>query len=157
MNYYPPDTRIVFQEVPDEISLSFSITGCAQHCKGCHSPYLWDRNAGELFTWDDFERAIAPYRNYVTCILFLGGNREPDFLPMLKWVREQGYKVALYTGDSCVDKELRDALDYLKTGRYIAKLGGLNAVSTNQRFEKKVDHGTWVDLTSYFMAPGDSK
>ena len=72
-------------------------------------------------------------------------------------VREAGYKAALYTGDACVDKTLRDELDYLKTGRYIAKLGGLNSANTNQRFEKRVDHGTWVDLTSYFMAPGESR
>ena len=85
MNYYPADTRIVFQEVPDEISLSFSIMGCEQHCRGCHSPYLWDRNGGELFTWAAFEKALTPYRDFVTCILFLGGNREPDFLPLLKW------------------------------------------------------------------------
>ena len=34
------DTKIVFREVPDEITLCINISNCPCHCKGCHSPYL---------------------------------------------------------------------------------------------------------------------
>ena len=33
---------IVFQEVPNEISLVFNISGCPHKCEGCHSKYLWE-------------------------------------------------------------------------------------------------------------------
>ena len=29
------------------ISLSFWTQGCPFHCKGCHNPQTWDKNAGE--------------------------------------------------------------------------------------------------------------
>ncbi len=35
MNYLT--RQIVFREIPDEISLSYLITGCSLHCEGCHS------------------------------------------------------------------------------------------------------------------------
>lgn len=33
---------IVFQEVPNETTLVFNISGCPHKCEGCHSKYLWD-------------------------------------------------------------------------------------------------------------------
>ena len=41
---------IVLQEIPNEITLSFTITGCGLRCVGCHSEYLWDKNNGEELT-----------------------------------------------------------------------------------------------------------
>ena len=32
---------IVFQEIPDEVTLSINISNCPCHCPGCHSNYLW--------------------------------------------------------------------------------------------------------------------
>ena len=34
------DTKIVFSEVPDEITLAINISGCPIHCADCHSKYL---------------------------------------------------------------------------------------------------------------------
>jgi predicted enzyme involved in methoxymalonyl-ACP biosynthesis len=34
------DTKVVFVEVPDEITLAISISGCPCFCEGCHSAYL---------------------------------------------------------------------------------------------------------------------
>lgn len=34
------DARVVFQEIPDEITLAINISNCPCHCKGCHSQYL---------------------------------------------------------------------------------------------------------------------
>ena len=34
------DTLVTFAEFPNEISLCINISGCPNHCPGCHSPYL---------------------------------------------------------------------------------------------------------------------
>ena len=36
------NTGIVFQEIPDEVTLAINISNCPCHCPGCHSHYLWD-------------------------------------------------------------------------------------------------------------------
>ena len=48
MNY--SDIEIVLQEIPGEISICFTITGCALQCQDCHSPYLWKEENGKLLT-----------------------------------------------------------------------------------------------------------
>ncbi len=48
MNY--SDIQIVMQEVPGEISISFTITGCNLRCEGCHSSYLWKEDSGQRLT-----------------------------------------------------------------------------------------------------------
>ena len=40
LNYL--NTGVVFQEIPDEVTLSINITGCPSRCPGCHSQYLWE-------------------------------------------------------------------------------------------------------------------
>ena len=42
------DARVTFSEVPDEISLCISITGCPYRCFSCHSPHLRE-DIGEKF------------------------------------------------------------------------------------------------------------
>ena len=41
---------ICFQEIPDEISLSFAISNCPNNCEGCHSPWLRE-DCGEDLYW----------------------------------------------------------------------------------------------------------
>ena len=38
----------VFSEIPSEISLGISISGCQIHCQGCHSKDLWADNGTPL-------------------------------------------------------------------------------------------------------------
>ena len=38
LKYYNYD--IVFQEVPDEVTLAVNLSNCPNHCPGCHSPHL---------------------------------------------------------------------------------------------------------------------
>jgi len=132
---------VVLQEVPGEISLSFSITGCPIRCKGCHSPHLWKASRGTELTADTFTSLLNRYRAYATCVLFMGGEWEEEpLLGFLRTAREYGYRTCLYTGSEEVTPALISELDYLKTGPWIEELGGLDSPSTNQRMIRLTDN-----------------
>ena len=46
LKYY--NAMVVFEEIPDEITLAINITNCPCKCPGCHSKFLWDDNGTEL-------------------------------------------------------------------------------------------------------------
>lgn len=127
---------IVFQEVPDEISLCFSIVGCSLKCPGCHSPQLWSRNhKGDLLNTERYKSLLQRYEGFATCILFMGGEWRPkELLRKLKMAQEFGFKTCLYTGEETIPDELSEQLNYLKTGRWDYRLGGLESSQTNQKF-----------------------
>ena len=64
------DAKIVFQEIPDEITLAISISGCTIHCAGCHSKYLWD-DVGELLTIDSLKQLLISIRIIQSSTLLL--------------------------------------------------------------------------------------
>jgi anaerobic ribonucleoside-triphosphate reductase activating protein len=128
--------QIVFQEIPNEISLAIHITGCQLKCKGCHSSDLWSSQNGIQLDLDHFEQLIAKYSNYISCILFMGGEWDLALLmELIHCAKKYGKKVALYTGLEllAVPEVLLRNLDYIKYGPYISELGGLNSIKTNQR------------------------
>ena len=128
---------VVLQEVPGEISLSFSISGCPLHCPGCHSPFLWKKRDGDEFTFDAYKQLLYQYFGFATCVLFMGGEWHPEELAeRLKWAKSLGYKTCLYTGENEVDRKLLEHLTYIKTGPWIQELGGLSSKSTNQIFKE---------------------
>ena len=45
---------ITTHDVPDEIALAISLSGCPLHCKGCHSAFTWDPKFGEELTNNKF-------------------------------------------------------------------------------------------------------
>jgi len=133
MNYY--DFQVVFQEVPGEISLCFSICGCPLKCDGCHSPYLWKEFNGDKLTDQRFIELLQQYENLATCVLFMGGEwHEEQLVNMLKLAREKCYKTCLYTGQDTVSKTILNELNWVKTGKWNPDLGGLNSERTNQKF-----------------------
>lgn len=133
MNYY--STQVVFQEVPDEITLCFNISGCPLRCKGCHSPFLWSEGTGSYLTDEKYAQILNKYKGLVTCILFMGGEwHEKELIKFLTVAKENGYKTCLYTGLDEVGDDLKLQLDYLKVGPWIEELGGLSSTTTNQRF-----------------------
>lgn len=133
MNIYKYD--IVFQEVPNEISIAFYVCGCPLRCPGCHSPELWTEKTGFPLTDALFKDILNRYRTRATCVLFLGGEWHIKTLQThLQFARRQGYLTALYTGLEKVPESLEKDLDYLKTGPWRAELGGLESPTTNQIF-----------------------
>jgi anaerobic ribonucleoside-triphosphate reductase activating protein len=127
--------EIVLQEVPGEVTLCFTITGCKLACDGCHSPYLWKDGSGEELNSVVFNNLIDRYENLISCVLFMGGEwHKEELLVFLRIARERGLKTCLYTGLEDVEDDIKHNLDYLKIGPWNKALGGLKSIETNQRF-----------------------
>jgi anaerobic ribonucleoside-triphosphate reductase activating protein len=127
-------TEVVFQEVPDEVSLLFFICGCPLRCPGCHSASLWSAERGEPLTLAIFDQHLNNYDGLVSCICFFGGEWWPRQLAdLLARAQERGFRTCLYTGLTAVDASITQHLDYLKTGHWDPRLGGLDQPQTNQR------------------------
>ncbi len=152
---YSSDWQITTQDVPDELSLAISISGCPLHCKGCHSSFTWEPTFGQILT-DDLLKYLIKKNKYISCVLFYGGEwRLKRLLELINIVKQSNLKVCLYTGLMLEEvkqtkKELIDVLDYLKVGRWIAEKGGLNKKTTNQRLYK-IENSELFDITNKFF------
>ena len=148
--------EIVFQEVPNEVSLALNISGCPNRCKGCHSPHLWE-DTGEELTTDLLDGLLERYGVGITCVCFMGGDQDPAYVAELAaFVRARGCKTAWYSGRECnlaagenpFNFQL-STFNFIKTGPYIESLGGLKSPTTNQRFYR-LDGDNWIDETYLF-------
>ncbi|MDX1705920.1 anaerobic ribonucleoside-triphosphate reductase activating protein [Pseudidiomarina sp.] len=127
--------QVVFQEVPGQVSLAYTITGCPVGCKGCHSVDSWPVGSGQSLTPEYLASRLQQYRKLISCVLFLGGEWQPQALiELLKLSREHGLHTCLYTGYDDVSLAIRQQLTFLKTGPWVEALGGLTSPTTNQRF-----------------------
>lgn len=145
--------NIVFQEIPDEVTLAINITGCPNRCKACHSPHLME-DTGEILNSDVLSVLLDKYSHSITCVCFMGGDSDPETVERLslyvKRITAKKIKTAWYSGkqqfpDTCSI----DSFDYIKLGPYIEEYGGLDSLRTNQRFYIIMD-GFVVDATSCF-------
>lgn len=144
--------NIVFQEVPDEVTLAVNISNCPCRCPGCHSKYLWG-DVGDELTHELLEKMIIKYDNAITCIAFMGGdatiNDLNDLAIYLKNIHPN-LKVAWYSGKTLISSALKkEYFDYIKIGPYIEHLGALNKKTTNQRMYKRYGK-EWQDITFRF-------
>jgi len=147
MNYSHP--QIVLQEVPGEITLALSISGCPIRCPGCHSPFTWNPLYGQLMNKSSLFQLIEKYENMISCVLFYGGEWEKELLKKhLDDIRRRGLLTALYTGLDTVDDEIASRLDFVKLGPWIESLGGLDSKGTNQRL---IDLRSGECLNHYFQ------
>ena len=131
------DTKVVFQEVPDEISLAINISNCPCHCKNCHSSYLAE-DIGEELNSHSLQELIKANKG-ITCICLMGGDSNPqDIDALAQWLKIYfPYKVAWYSGRQELSKDIDLRwFDYIKLGPYIEELGPLTSPTTNQRFYK---------------------
>lgn len=127
--------RIVFQEVPNEVSLLFQITGCQVRCSGCHSPHLWNNKNGIVLTNEYLKNCLIKYKGLVTCVLFFGGEwEEKELINKLIIAKSENLKTCLYSGEEIVSKSILKELDFVKLGKWITDYGGLGKPSTNQVF-----------------------
>ena len=149
------DYFVTFQEVPNEVSLVFTISGCPLRCPGCHSPWLHEDTGRELL--DDLERIVEKYEHEITCVCIMGTG-ETAFIDIgelrgiTRIVRSRGLKLCFYTGFTEFPDQYLIMPDYLKIGPYVEKLGGLNSPETNQRMYK-LENARYIDITSEFWKP----
>nr|QJR98065.1 hypothetical protein Prevot99_2240 [uncultured Prevotella sp.] len=146
------NTGVVFQEIPDEVTLSINISNCPCHCKGCHSKYLWE-DIGEPLTATTLNHMIEEYGTDITCICFMGGDGDVAIVNSLaQWMRmaHPEIRIGWYSGRTLLAKEINiNNFDYIKLGPYIEAKGGLNKETTNQRLFKVMD-GDMTDITNKF-------
>lgn len=147
------NTGVVFQEIPDEVTLSINISNCPCHCIGCHSQYLWDDIGTELNRFS-LGMLLAKYGDDATCVCFMGGDSEPDKVNELALFVRHSYpklKVGWYSGRSEIADEIDLAnFNYIKVGPYIESKGGLNRETTNQRLYLVEKNNHLTDITYKF-------
>ena len=140
---------IVFQEIPDEVTLAINISNCPNRCEDCHSPHLQE-DSGEELTESVLFALLEKYGNAVTCVCFMGGDNSPESVfHWAKFVRQFRKKTAWYSGNDNLHENAPRYFDYIKWGKYIKKLGGLNTPTTNQRFYR-IENETMIDMTERF-------
>ncbi len=147
------NTGVVFQEIPDEVTLSINISNCPCHCPGCHSEYLWT-DIGQPLDESAIDAMVAEYGDDITCISLMGGDAEPTAVNALARHIHRAHgrlRVAWYSGRQRVPSVVnKQDFDYIKTGPYIEHLGPLSSATTNQRLRKQLPNGTWEDITPRF-------
>ena len=134
------DYYIVFEEIPDKVTLAVNITNCQNRCVGCHSPELRE-NIGTELTKEEIDKMIKE-NDGINCFLFMGeGNDKEGLISLMQYMKDKypSLSLALYSGREKVEGELLRYLDYVKVGPYIEMYGPLNKETTNQRLYK-VEH-----------------
>lgn len=140
----------VFKEVPGEITLGISLTGCQIRCKGCHSRELWE-DKGTPLTIEELGELMKEHRG-LTCLLLLGGEHDIDALTELFMWAHKRVKTAWYCGLDMIPRDklgILQYLDFIKIGSYDMELGPLNESTTNQRFYEVIN-GELIDHTYLF-------
>lgn len=147
------NTGVVFQEIPDEVTLSINISNCPCHCIGCHSEYLWE-DIGEVLSVVSLGEMLRRYADDITCVCFMGGDASPAEVDALAVFVKREYpqlKIAWYSGRSEISTDVDvKHFDFLKIGPYVETLGGLASRTTNQRMYRVGDNGSLTDITSRF-------
>lgn len=148
------NTDVVFQEIPDEVTLAINISNCPCHCPECHSKFLWADNGIELNA-SSIEYFVEEFGKDVTCICFMGGDSEPDKVNELaKYIKQEFafLKTGWYTGKTLISSHINiDNFDYIKVGPYIKHLGPLKNPKTNQRlFKINHEKNIYEDITNRF-------
>ena len=147
------DSYIVFEEIPDRVSLAVNITNCQNNCIGCHSPEL-RLNNGEELTEEIIDKLIK--ENYgIDCFLFMGEGKDYSrLMELVRYIKENySIKVAIYSGRDEVEIEYYGLFDYVKVGSYKEECGPLNKETTNQQLYEIGANGI-KDITYKFWKNG---
>ena len=143
------DTDIVFQELPDEVTLAINLSGCPCRCPGCHSSQLWGDGGCDL-TDEALDTLIEQQGRDITAVSFMGGDAAPSEVDRLAGhIRNRFPKLhtSWWSGRSLLSPAVNISnFDYIKLGPYLAHLGGLRSPRTNQRLYR-VQNATLHDIT----------
>lgn len=148
---------IVFQEIPDEVTLAINISNCPNGCRGCHSSFL-QMDTGEFLTEEVLTCLLRKYGKSVTCICFMGGDSDPgEIVRLAAFLHTQSLmsvKIGWYSGKQNLPSSFNPAyFQYVKLGPYVEHLGALKSGTTNQRLYRIDESSQMVDITSRFRRP----
>lgn len=128
------DSKVVFAEIPDEITLAINISNCPCHCINCHSSYLAE-DIGEPLDLQHLTNLIDSNKG-ITCVCIMGGDANPSEVDDIAQDIKEYYpelKVGWYSGRQELSKDIDlENFDFVKLGPYIEELGPLNSKTTNQ-------------------------
>ena len=141
-------------EVPGESSLCIYISGCINNCPRCHYPELQLVHYGDKLA-EYFRDIVDLYFSQTTCVCFLGEGESTsedrsELVSYARYVHAAGLKTCLYSGRDADLEEWMAVFDYIKVGSYREELGPLNSSTTNQKFFKRMEDGTYKDITHVF-------
>lgn len=150
---------IVFQEIPDEITLALNLSNCPNRCKGCHSPHLLE-DIGQELDMALLDGLIEGYKDEITCVCFMGGDASVNDVQALASYIQCAYtgnlKVGWYSGRKNIpDGIVIDDFNYIKIGPYMEQFDGLNSKETNQRMYR-IASGKMEDITYRFQKKNTS-
>lgn len=128
------DSKVVFAEIPDEITLAINISNCPCHCEECHSPYLAE-DIGEPLDLQHLTNRIDSNKG-ITCVCIMGGDANPSEVDDIAQDIKEYYpnlKVGWYSGRDYISKDIdMSNFNYIKYGHYDKDKGPLNSKTTNQ-------------------------
>lgn len=141
---------VVFEEIPDKVTLAVNITNCQNRCIGCHSPELRE-NIGNELTTDEIDKMIKE-NDGINCFLFMGeGNDQEGLIILMDYIKRTYplLNIALYSGRETVESKILYYLDFIKVGPFVPERGPLNKETTNQKLFQ-VSHG--LNRFDYFIS-----
>lgn len=145
---------IVFQEIPNEVTLAINISNCPCKCPGCHSKFLWN-DVGTDLSITEYDRLLSSVIRDITCVCFMGGDAEPEYINQLAEYTAWHFapiKVGWYTGKTIISEAVNLGwLNYVKVGPYIKHLGGLKCPQTNQRLYKVIHPTQKLEDITYLL------
>lgn len=149
------DTKVVFREIPNEITLAINISGCPCQCKGCHSSYLAE-DIGEILSFTTLSKLIKDNTG-ITCVAFMGGDGDVFMINELaKHIRKNhpDLNIAWYSGRQELSEHIELCnFDFIKLGPYLEEFGPLDSPTTNQCFYHIFyENNEWnmIDITPIF-------
>ncbi len=152
MLYYT-EVDLSSYEIPGEITLNIYISGCQNRCSNCHYLELQKNDYGDLLKLN-FKQILELYRNYATCICFMGEGRgttveRNEMQDYIEHIHLASMKAALYCGRDTTIESWMEGFDYVKIGRFYPDKGPLTAPTTNQKMYMK-ERNKWIDITYSF-------
>lgn len=124
------------------VRVSLYVSGCRNHCKGCHNPESWDFNFGKVFNQESLNELLAAIKpSYIAGLTICGGEpfeeeNQKVLVDVIKKVRETypNKNIWCYTGYEYEDlleggkkhievtKDMLKYIDVLITGPFILEL-----------------------------------
>ena len=86
--------------------VSLYVSGCRNHCPGCHNPESWDFKAGKLFNNSTIEEIIGFCKeNYIKGLTLAGGEpfEEENQISLLPFIKDADEEYEQYEAENSYD------------------------------------------------------